>query len=78
MRKRRRPAANSHVNRIQRVTLDESGMVHTEYGSYNPVTGEGLLIDASRELIHEVLATLLQDGLDSGPAEHVDIDELAK
>jgi len=28
--------AGSHVNRIPGVTLDESGFIHTPYGSYHP------------------------------------------
>lgn len=78
MTKRIRPVADSHVNRIDGVTLDESGVIHTKYGSYNPVTGEGLPIEAPRELMREILAALLQDGLDSGPAEPFDFDEFLK
>lgn len=70
------PVADSHVNRIDGVTLDESGMIHTKYGSYHPVTGEGLPIDAPRELMREILAALLQDGLDSDLAEPFDFDDL--
>lgn len=74
MTKRIGPASYSNVNRIDGVKLDESGIVHTQYGSYNPVTGEGLPIAAPRELMDKILAALLQDGLDSGPAIPFDID----
>ena len=36
----------SHVNRIPSITLDDLGYIHTVYGSYHPVTEEGLPIDA--------------------------------
>ena len=74
MAKRRRSIASSHVNRIEGVSLDESGFIHTEYGSYHPVTGEGLPINAPRELMRKILAALLQDSLDSGPARSFDLD----
>ena len=38
--------AGRNVNLIPGVSQDEAGVVHTAYGSYNPVTGEGLPIDA--------------------------------
>jgi hypothetical protein len=66
--------ANSHVNRIPGVTLDDAGFVHTRYGSYHPVTGEGLPIDAPDELMWQILIALIDDGLDSRPAEEFDFD----
>ena len=49
-------------------------MIHTPYGSYDPVTGEGLPIDAPKELMQKILVALIQDGLDSGPAVEFDLD----
>lgn len=65
----------SHVNRIPGVTLDESGFIHTPHGSYHPVTGEGLPIDAPKELLRDILVALIEDGIESGPAEPFDLDE---
>lgn len=67
--------ANSHVNRIPGVTLDDAGFVHTRYGSYHPVTGEGLPINVPDELMREILLALIDDGLQSGIAENFDFDE---
>jgi hypothetical protein len=66
--------ANSHVNCIPDVTLDEAGFIHTAYGSYHPVTGEGLAFDVPDTLKVEILAALIQDGEDSGHAELWDFD----
>ena len=65
--------AGSHVNRIPGVTLGDTGFVHTACGSYHPVTGEGLPIDAPAELMRQILVALLRDGEDSGPAEDFDM-----
>lgn len=73
-----RSRAGSHVNRIAGVTLDETGFIHTAYGSYHPVTGEGLPIDAPDELMREILTALIHDSLDSGPAVEFDFDEFMK
>jgi len=67
--------AGSHVNRILGVTLDESGFINTPYGSYHPVTGVGLPIEAPEELMREILIALLRDGEESGPAEPFDWDK---
>ena len=67
--------ADSHVNRIPGVTLDDAGFVHTAYGSYHPVTGEGLPIDAPDELMRQILIALIDDGIDSGIAEEFDWDD---
>ena len=66
--------AASHVNRIPGVRIDDDGMVHTEYGSYHPVTGKGLPIDAPPALMQKILLALARDGEDSGPAENFDWD----
>lgn len=66
---------NSHVNRIPGVVLDEAGFVHTSYGTYNPVTGEGLPIDAPEELMRQIPIALIDDGLESGIAEDFDFEE---
>ena len=66
--------AGSHVNLIPGVTLDDAGFIHTPYGSYHPVTGEGLPIVAPQELMREILSALIQDGIDSGPAVEFDWD----
>ena len=70
--------AGSHVNCISGVTLDGSGFIHTPYGSYHPVTGEGLPIDAPKELMREILVALLRDGEESGPAQPFDFDDFIK
>lgn len=67
--------AGSHVNRIPGVTLDEEGFIHTAYGSYHPITGEGLPINAPDELMRKILIAQIDDGLDSGIAEGFDLDE---
>ena len=67
--------AGSHVNRIPGVRLDEAGFIHTAYGSYHPVTGEGLPIDAPDELMRRILIALIDEGIDSGIAEDFDWDE---
>jgi hypothetical protein len=69
--------AGSHVNRIPGVTLDDAGFVHTPYGSFHPVTGEGLPSGAPNELMRQILIALIDDGLDSGIAEDFDLDELS-
>lgn len=66
--------ADSHLNRIPGVTLDDAGFIHTAYGSYHPVTGEGLAFDMPAALKIEILKAQLQDGEDSGPAELWDFD----
>lgn len=68
----------SHVNRIPGVSLDAAGFVHTPYGTYHPVTGEGLPIDAPDELIRGILLALIDDGLASGIEGDFDIDALMK
>ena len=67
--------AGSHVNGIPGVSLDDAGFVHTAYGSYHPVTGQGLPIDAPDELMRQILIALIDDGLESGIAEDFDFDE---
>ena len=62
----------SHVNSIPGVTIDDAGFIHTDYGSYHPVTGEGLPVNAPKELMRQILIALIDDGLDSGPAEEFD------
>ena len=64
---------NSHVDRIHGVSLDHAGFVHTPYGTYHPVTGEGLPIDAPDELMRAILLALIDDGLASGIAKDFDI-----
>ena len=66
--------AGSHVNRIPNVSIDDTGFIHTNYGTYHPVTGEGLPIDAPKELIREILIALLRDGEESGFAEDFDLN----
>lgn len=61
--------AGSHVNRIPNVSIDDTGFIHTIYGSYDPVTGEGLPLDAPKKLMRDILITLLRDGEESGSAE---------
>jgi hypothetical protein len=70
--------AASHVNRIPGVHLDEAGFIHTEYGTYHPVTGEGLPINAPDELMQKILIALIDDGIDSGPAEGFDLDAFVR
>ena len=70
--------AGSHVNSIPGVAIDDAGFIRTSYGSYHPVTGEGLPIDAPKELMREILIALLLDGEESGPAEPFDFDEFMK
>lgn len=67
--------AESHVNRIPGVTLDDAGFIHTLYGSYHPITGVGLPINAPKDLQRQILIALIDDGLDSGIAEDFDVDE---
>lgn len=69
----RKSNAGSHVNLIPRVSLDDAGFIHTDYGSYHPVTAEGLPIDAPDELMRQILIALLRDGEDSGPAVEFDM-----
>ena len=66
--------ANSHINRIPDVTLDDAGFIHTAYGSYHPVTGEGFAFEMPETLKVEILRALIQDGEDSGPGELWDYD----
>ena len=66
---------NSHVNRIPGVSLDDAGFVHTPHGTYHPVTGEGLPINAPDELMRAILLALSDDGLASGIAKDFDIGE---
>ena len=73
MPEKRESNAGSHVNRIPGVTLDDAGFVRTAYGSYHPVTGQGLPIDAPDDLMHQILVALLRDGEDSGPAVKFDM-----
>ena len=68
----------SHVNRIPGVSLDAAGFVHTPYGTYHPVTGEGLPIDAPDELMRSILLALIDDGLASGIVGDFDIDAFIK
>ena len=74
MDRQRHSRAGRNVNLIPGVSQDEAGVIHTPYGSYDPVTGEGLPIDAPEELMRKILAALIQDGLESGPAEQFDWD----
>jgi hypothetical protein len=62
------------VNCIPDVRLDDDGFVHTEFGSYHPVTGEGLPTEAPGALMDRILVALIDDGLDSGAAEDFDFD----
>jgi hypothetical protein len=64
----------SHVNRIPGVTRDDTGFIHTVYGSYHPVTGEGDAFDMPEVWKVEILRALIQDSLDSGPAVPFDLD----
>ena len=73
MPEKRESNAGSHVNRIPGGTLDDAGFVHTAYGSYHPVTGQGLPIDAPDALMRQILVALLRDGEDSGPAVKFDM-----
>jgi hypothetical protein len=69
-----RSKAMSHVNRIPGVTQDDTGFIHTAYGSYHPVTGEGDAFHMPEELKVEILRALIQDSLDSGPSVPFDLD----
>lgn len=66
----------SRVNRIPDVSINDTGFIHTIYGSYHPVTGEGLPIDAPKELMRDILIALLRDGEESGFAEDVDLNTI--
>ena len=66
--------AGSYVNRIAHVSIDDAGFIHTIYGAYHPVTGEGLPIDAPNELMREIVIALLRDGEESGFAEDFDLN----
>lgn len=68
--------AGRNVNLIPGVSQDEAGVIHTAYGSYHPVTGEGLPINAPEELMQKILIALIDDSLESGPAEPFDWDKL--
>jgi len=68
-----RSNAASHVDRLPGVMLDASGFIHTPYGSYHPVTCEGLPISAPTELQRQILIALIRDGEDSG-IEDFDLD----
>ena len=75
MTNRAKPSnAGSHVNRIPGVRLDDDGFIHTVYGTYHPVTGQGLPIDAPDELMRQILIALIDDGIDSGPGKPFDWD----
>lgn len=54
------------------------GVIHSPYGSFHPVTGDGLPIDAPQDFMDDILRELIQQGLDSGPAEPFDLDEFMK
>jgi hypothetical protein len=54
------------------------GTIHSPYGSFHPVTGEGLPIDAPQEFMDDILRELIQQGLDSGLAEDFDLDEFMR
>lgn len=41
-------------------------MIHSSYGRFNPVTGEGLPIDAPVEFMLATMNDLLREGLISG------------
>jgi len=71
----RRSRAGRNVNLIPGVSQDEAGVIHTPYGSYHPVTGVGLPIDAPEGLMHAILIALLRDGMESGPARPFDFDK---
>jgi hypothetical protein len=68
--------AGSHVNRIPDVSIDDTGFIHTIYGTYHPVTGEGLPIDAPKELMRDILIALLRDGEESGFAEDFELNTI--
>ena len=70
--------AGSHVNRIPGVKLDDAGIFHTPFGSYHPATGEGLPIDAPKELMRKILIALLRFGEESGLVEPFDFDDFMK
>ena len=67
--------ANSHVNDIPDVSIDDAGFITTLYGRYHPVTGEGLDFDIPEDLWNTILTALIDDGLDSGPAVEWDLDQ---
>ena len=67
--------AGSPVNRIPGVTLDDAGFIHTAYGSYHPVTGESLPVNAPDELMRQILIALLRDGEESGTAKEFDMEQ---
>jgi len=69
-------SAKSHVNRIPDISIDDTGFIHTIYGTYHPVTGEGLTIDAPKELMREILIALLRDGEESGFAEDFELNTI--
>lgn len=54
---------------------DEHGVIHSPYGSFNPVTGEGYPIDAPKQFMDEILHELIQEGLDSGIDNEFDIGQ---
>ena len=70
------PRVNSYVNDIDGVTIDEEGVIQTPYGSYHPTTGEGLPINAPKDLMREILIALIRDGEESGIAKDFDFDEI--
>ena len=65
----------SNLSRIPGVSLDATGFVHTPYGTYHPVTGKGLPIDAPNELMRAILLALIDDGLASGFVDDFDFEE---
>lgn len=73
-----RSNAGSHVNRIPYVRLDDAGVIHTAYGSYHPVTGEGRTFGMPKDLELEILNALIQDGIESGLATDFDLDKFLK
>lgn len=70
--------AASHINRIPDVHLDEAGFIHTQFGTFHPVTGEALPINAPEELMRKILLALIDDGIASGPAEEFDLDAFVR
>jgi len=74
MGRERRSRAGRNVNLIPGVSQDEAGVIHTPYGTYDPVTDVGLPIDAPEGLMRKILIALIRDGEESGPAEPFDWD----
>lgn len=74
MRRNTDPAFESYINDIDGITIDEQGTIHTPYGSFHPVTGEGLPINAPKKLMHKILVALIRDGEESEIVDDFDID----